>query len=291
MHIVRSCAVAVAAAFVATAASAPAAMAEVTRTGAVQFAGQQAGSRLPYTDPNQDGWLTLCGTNLKPITGGSVDSMPFVWRVVSSAHTAKGYFISGAKATMFAYQPRPYTPAGAWSGMQMAAASLYSNPAHPMAQFTPIDLALKDMVESFPPIWDHLYELRLYLSAPGLTPLTRPYAAADIAVHGSTWSLVAGGHASCTSGKVASIEVLDHMPGASGMPKPTPGGSASPGSTPGDGSQSPGSPGSLGATPAASSSHSSSSASAAIAIGVVALIVLATVPGVLWWRRRRRATG
>jgi hypothetical protein len=293
MQIARACAVAIAAAVVATA-TAPAAVAEVTKAGAGQFAGMAVGAHgLPYTDPDQDGLLTLCGTNLKPITSGSIDSKPFVWRVVSSMHAPKGYFIKGAKAQMFAYQPRPYTPAGAWSGMVMAAASLYSNAAHPMAQFTPIDLPLKDLIESYPPIWHHLYELRLYLGAPDLTEFTNPYAAADIAVHGSTWSLVYGGHASCTTGRVESVETVVGMPGAKGTPKPAPSRSASPG-TSASGPASPSSPGpsgSVGAIPVASSRSSGSSAAAAIAVGVVALVILATVPGVMLWRRRRRATG
>src|SRR5215472_2394739 len=41
------------------------------------------GFHLPYADPNQAGWLTLCGANLKPVTSGSIDAKPFVWRVVS----------------------------------------------------------------------------------------------------------------------------------------------------------------------------------------------------------------
>jgi hypothetical protein len=54
---------------------------------------------------------------------------------------------------LFAYQPRPFTPPGAWSGIGLAPATYYSNPKHPMAQFTPIDSALTQMTLQFPPIW------------------------------------------------------------------------------------------------------------------------------------------
>jgi hypothetical protein len=255
-------------------------------------AAASSGFKLPYTDPDQVGQLTFCGTSLKPITHGSITASPFVWRVVSSMPTPKGYFIKGAKAQMFAYQPRPYTPAGAWSGTVMAAASYYSNPKHPMAQFTPIDESLDYMIKSFPPIWDHLIELRLYLGAPGLTEFTRPYAAADVQVHGNTWTLVSGGHASCTSGKVESVEVAIGLPGARAKPKPTSSDPAasSPAAPAQDGSGSSTPAGQAKATTVADS-QSTSNAAPAIAIGVVALALAVAAGGGIWWRRRRRATG
>jgi hypothetical protein len=228
---------------------------------------------LPYTDPDQAGWLTLCGTNLKPVTHGSITTVPFVWRVVSSAAAPKGYFIKGAKATMFAYQPRPYTPAGGWSGTVMGAASYYSNAAHPMAQFTPIDSPLTQMTKAFPPLWDHLIELRLYLSAPEVAPLTSQYAAADIQVIGNTWRLVAGGHTSCTAGKAVSEEVVVGVPGAGAKPKPAPGGLPA------------------GRSGRGTAALSRSSATTVTIVGalVVALVAVALLFAALRWRRQRRA--
>jgi len=166
-----------------------------------------------------------------------------------------------------------------------------------MAQFTPIDEPLKDMVESFPPIWDHLIELRLYLSAPGLTPYTRPYAAADIRVTGNTWTLVAGGRGSCTKGKVESIETAVGLPGASGTPTPAPSRGARPSSSsahPGSGgSAASGSPAPTVTIAPAAASAGSSPGGVAIAVtaGLVVLAFALGASGGMWWRRRRRATG
>ena len=215
--------------------------------------------------------LFRSGTNLKPVTQGSITARPFIWRVVSDSPAPKGYFPKGAKATMFAYQPRQQTPAGAWSGTVMGAASYYSSQAHPMAQFTPIDSPLTQMTIAYPPLWDHLIELRLYLSAPDVPPLTVHYAAADLQVTGRTWRLVAGGHASCTAGNAVSEEVVVGMPGARDKPKHPQLGST----------------GGTGPTSAPATLSHSSRNGAAMVGGGAALAVAAAVAGGLWWRRRR----
>jgi hypothetical protein len=249
---------------------------------------------LPYTDPNQAGLLTLCDVALQPITHGLITTKPFVWRVVSDVPAPRGYFARGAKAALFAYQPRPFTPAGAWSGIGLAPATYYSNRLHPMAQFTPIDSALTQMTLQFPPIWHHLLELRLYLARPGVPELTRGYAAADIQVTGNTWTLVEGGHASCTSGRAVAEEVLLHMPGASGTPKPAAGGSG-PNASSGPSSGASGGPASSplpgGSAAPVAATRSSGTGAALAALGIVALAAVAVVSGGLIWRRKRRATG
>jgi hypothetical protein len=259
----------------------------------------RAGFHLPYTDPNQAGWLTLCGVNLRPVTSGSITTKPFVWRVVSSTAAPKVYFIKGARATLFAYQPRPFTPAGAWSGTIMAPASFYSDRMHPMVQLTPIDQPLSYMTIAYPPIFDHLIQLRLYLSAPNRVADTESYAAADIQVIGKTWTLVAGGNASCTGGQAISLETVTGMPGASGTPKPQAGaakaGTTSPTSgssgastaAAGSGGSSTGGSGSVNAADAA---HTSSAVPIAAGLGGAVLIV-AVLSSAVIWRRRRRTTG
>jgi hypothetical protein len=298
MRFVRVGTVAAVSLAVAALGSAPVAMAGVSRDAGYRDVGHPAGFHLPYTDPQQAGWLTLCNVALQPVTHGSVTSKPFVWRVVSDVPAPKGYFVKGSKAEMYAYQPLPGSPAGDWSGTLMAAPSLYSNPAHPMAQFTPIDFPLTQMTIAFPPKWDHLIELRLYLTSPGFPGYQTGYAAADVQVIGNTWTLVAGGHSSCTAGNVVAEEALVGMPGARGTPKPTPGaaagGSGSAASSPG-GSHSSGSTGSAGAPnqaqATASSSNSGLNALDGVFIGVGALAVALLAAGGVWWRRRRRATG
>jgi hypothetical protein len=247
---------------------------------------------LPYTDPEQAGLLTLCGPHLRPITHGSITTKPFVWRVVSSVAAPDTFRVKGATATLYAYQPRPYTPAGAWSGSVMGAASYYSNPTHPMAQFTPIDEPLDYFTEAFPPIWKHLIELRLYLAAPGTSQDELGYAAADVRVTGDTWTLVSGGHASCTDGTAVSRETILHLPGASASPiadtsaQPTTTSTATPAPT-GSASSAPAASATPASSPSptASSTHSSSSDAPAVIAAVVA--VLAVVAAGWLWRRRR----
>jgi hypothetical protein len=263
------------------------------------------GFKLPYTDPNQAGLLTLCNVKGQPITHGSISSAPFVWRVVSDVPTPQGYRVKGVTATLFAFQPRPYTPAGAWSGDSLTPASLYSNLAHPMVQETPIDQPLTQMTESFPPIWDHLIELRIYLGAPDMQPSVMQYGAADLVINGNTWTMVQGGTTGCTSGKAVSREVLDHMPGAAGTPKPV--ASKAAGATAGSHSSAPPATESGAGTGSSSSSHQGAAGSGtgatdasnqssvggvapgAITVGVVVVIGLAATA--LWRGRRRRRAG
>ena len=260
-----------------------------------------ASFKLPYKDPNQAGWLTLCGTNLKPVTQGSIKTWPFVWRVVSDVRTPAAYWIKGAKSAFTIYQPRPYTPAGDWSGVLMAASSLYTNRDHPMAQFTPIDEPLTYMTAQYKPIWDHLLELRLYLGAPDRPEYIDNYAAADIQVIGNTWHLVAGGNGSCTDGKVVSEEVLYGLKGAAGKPKSagaakagtgSPSANSGKASTSGSGSGGSGSGGSgTGSVDAADATHTSSAGPLVAALAGAALIVIALVASAAVWRRRRRVIG
>jgi hypothetical protein len=249
---------------------------------------------LPYSDPDQVGWLTLCNKSLKPITQGSVTAKPFVFRVVGSVGAPRGYFAAGAKATLYAYQPREQTQSSEWSGLQLGPASLYSNRRHPMAEFTPQDLPLAEMTAAFPPIFDHLLELRLYLDVPGEPQDVFTYAAADIQVTGNTWKLVAGNGGSCTSGKVEPIERLYHFASSTKSPAPTASsrGHAASSSAPATsgGASSTSSPG---ATPGEATAASGSSNTAAVGFtaGIIVVVIALLASSGAWWRRRRRATG
>jgi len=265
------------------------------------------GFKLPYTDPDQAGLLTLCNVKDQPITHGSVATKPFAWRAVSDVPTPKELRIKGVTATLFAYQPRPYTPAGAWSGTALTAASLYRNLAHPMVQETPIDVPLTQMTESFPPIWDHLIELRLYLGAPGMSPDVMQYAAADLVINGSTWTMVEGGTSGCTSGSAVSREVLDHMKGAAGTPAPaaskaagaaagshssprwSAGGSAGSSSSRSATAASATGASATGASDASDSRSAGGVAPGAIGVGVAVVVILAATA--LWRGRRRGRAG
>lgn len=295
--LIATTAVCAAAAMPAQAALAAPAHSTASQARALSEATSKAAFHLPYTDPDQVGWLTLCGVNLKPVTEGNINTKPFVWRVVSNVPALKIYFSHGARAVLYAYQPREQTPAGAWSGTIMATPSAFSNRAHPMAQFTPIDQPLSYMTKAFPPLLDHLIELRLYMGAPGMEEDVNDYAAADIQVIGNTWRLVAGGNASCTSGKAVSEETLSGMPGASGMPEPVKAGAAQSGSAApsagANGSNSSNSTGSgtAGSVDAADAAHTSSAVPVAAGLGAVAVLIIALLAAAGIWRRRRRTTG
>jgi MYXO-CTERM domain-containing protein len=255
------------------------------------------GFKLPYSDPNQAGLLTLCNEHDQPITHGSLSAVPFVWRVVSSVPTPSAWRKKGVTATLFGFQPRPYTPAGAWSGGSLTASSLYSNFAHPMVQETPIDQPLTQITNAYPPIWDHLIELRVYLGAPDSEADVMQYGAADLQISGNSWTMVEGGTSGCTSGTAVSREVLDGMPGAAGMPKPgatkAPGAASGSSTSPTPAAGSSSHPATVQSANAASSAgHNSSAvggvAPTAIGIGVAVVVVLAAIA---LWRSRRRRTG
>jgi hypothetical protein len=306
VKLARLCAASVVAAAFACMGAATTAMASPVRVSGSQQVSRPAGFRLPYTDPDQAGWLTLCNVALKPITHGLITAKPFIWRVVSNVPATKGFFVKGAKAVLFAYQPRPYTPAGAWSGTQMSSSSLYTNPNYPMVQSTPLDLPLTQMTVAFPPIWDHLIELRVYLGAPGIPEDTIGYGAADLQVIGDTWTLVAGGHSSCTDGSAVSEERAVHMPGSSGTPTEAAGGGGGGGGTAkapvgpvptpstgsGPGSSSTSTPSSSGSGPGGTSAASpvsdDSSGTPIVWVGAgFGVIVALLVAGGVWRRRGR----
>jgi hypothetical protein len=266
------------------------------------YAGEYTSGSLPYTDPGQTGLLTLCSQSGQPMTHGYLTTKPFAWKIVSSVPAPAGYHVKGGTAQVFAYQPRQYTPAGAWSGVVLTGASVYSNIAHPMVQETPIDEPLTFMTDDFPPLWDGLIELRMYLGGPGESEYENTYGAADLRVSGNTWTLVQGGLDYCGSGTSVSRETILHLPGSGGTPKPTSppaanaaGQSPSTGSGSGAGAgssstTSPGlaSAGQQGVSGTLAADNSSSVPAGAIAGIAAAIVVLGGCAEILRRERRRR---
>lgn len=175
------------------------------------------GFKVPFTDPNQVGSLTLCNSHEQPITSGSLLSVPFVWRAVSSARVPAADY---KRATLYLFQPLQYIDPGDWTSYQLTDDAAFSNPAHPMAQATYADSPLLWPDHSMPPYWDGMYQLRMVFSSPNEVPWTSTYPAAVIRVTGSTWTLVQGGGSSCTDGTAESVESVVLPKSETAVPKP-----------------------------------------------------------------------
>jgi LPXTG-motif cell wall-anchored protein len=159
---------------------------------------------VPFQDENQNGALTLCNTAGQPITSGSLRTVPFVWRAVSSTPAPAHY----TRAYLVLYQPMQYEDPADWTGYQLTVQAIFSNPKNPMAQSTYADQPLLWPDQEMPPHWDGLYELRMYFSQPFMSSYSTRYPAAVIRVTGDTWTLVSGGGGSCDAGTAVSIETL-----------------------------------------------------------------------------------
>jgi len=261
-----------------------------------------SGSTVPFTDPNQVGSLTLCNQHGQPITSGSLLTVPFVWRAVSSARVPAGY----TRATLELFQPIQHVDPGDWSGYQLTDDAIFSNPAHPMAQATYADAPLIWPHYSMPPYWDGLYQLRMVVSGPNKQPWSSGYPTAVIKVTGNTWTLVQGGGSSCTDGTAKSVETFLLPKSETAVPKPpekgipyahrttvTKKGPGSPSTTQAAGGSSTtttvgSSAQAAGADPAGTSSKGGGSSAGAIAGGAIAALVLAGAAALSVVRRRRR---
>ena len=244
--------------------------------------------KVPFTDTNVDGWLTFCNQKDQPVTSGSIYTQPFAWKTISSGRAPAGYRQSTARATLYAYQPLEYIDPGDWSGSQLTAGSVYSNPDHPVAAATAVDLPLVGFVQAYPPHWEGLVEIRMMFSAVNEEQLMTPYAAAVVRITGRTWTLVEGGGGSCSAGQGISMETaalpkkdLVKHPAASTGTAGTSHSSAS--SSNSGGNSGNGSTARLAA--ADSSTGISSAALAGIAVGALAIIWAAIA---FLARRRRR---
>jgi hypothetical protein len=258
-----------------------------------------AGSGVPFTDANAVGALTFCSRTGQPVTSGSLYTIPFAWKAVSSSPAPAGYRASTARATLYAYQPIKFVAPGDWSGEQLTGSSTYTNADHPVVQATNGDTPMVSFVGAYPPHWQGLVQLRLLFTAVNAPVHNETYPAAVIRIKGHHWTLVSGGGTQCSESNGVSDETQLLQP--SELPGPQTaipaGASARPSakhkqSHPGASSRA----GAVAATPAAARSTSAlsngtsgsglgSGAKAGVGVAVVAALGLAV--GVVAWLRRR----
>jgi hypothetical protein len=153
----------------------------------------------PFTDPKQQGLITLCNSAGQPMTSGSLTANPFVAQAISSDPAPTAY-AKGGLATLFAYQPIQNVPPGDWSGQQLNAGGYFNDPSHPASVFTVADRTLLSFSQEFAPHWDGLYQLRLIYTAPDLPEYFTSYPTAVLRVSGSSWTMVQGGNTRCSAG-------------------------------------------------------------------------------------------
>jgi len=248
---------------------------------------------VPFSDPRQVGTIGFCNPAGDQITHGSVSATPFAWRAVSTVAAKAPYDGRGRTATLFAYQPRKGLAAGEWSGEELTAAADYTNTSHPMTAATRKDYPLKVFVQDFPPQWDGLVQIRMYLGAPNEPPASLSYPAAVLKVTGNTWHVVSGGSVDCASGKAVSVETLLTTP-ATAHHQPAGGSNSTATTHPGKGPQPSGAKASgpsSAASPAAAtagSGHSSGPGAAAIAAIVIGGVIALVLAFLVLLRRRRR---
>jgi hypothetical protein len=165
-------------------------------------------SKVPFTDPGIDGWITFCNRSNQPVTSGSLDTVPFAWKTISSAKPPAGYGGASGRVALWAYQPIQYVDPGDWSGSLLTGASAFSNPDHPVVQATNADLPLVGFTQAYPEHWAGLLEIRMMYTGKDKEQLQTPYAAAILRVSGGKWTLVEGGGGSCSQGRGLSMETV-----------------------------------------------------------------------------------
>ena len=244
-----------------------------------------ADDAVPYQDPNAVGSIGLCDKDKQPVTSGSVYDQPFVWTAVSSEAAPPGY--DNGTALLLAYQPRPGVAPGEWSGNQLNASSTFTNPQHPMTQFTVGDQPLISFIGAYPPQVDGLIQLRIYFGAANTPPFSQTYPAANIRIDGDHWSVVGAADAACDAGSATSKETELLPSSAFKSPKPAKGQggasrTASPSAAGGGGS---------GGEVAAPEGTADPGDSGFVAAGLVAVAIIGAAAGLLYWRRSRHPSG
>ena len=161
---------------------------------------------VPYVDARATGTITLCDQLGNRITTGRVTDAPFAWKLIGSTAPIYPYDQPGRTATLFAYQPRQGVDPPQWSGVQLTGSSRYTSVRAPTAVSTPRDPALTQFTLAYPPKWQGLVQLRLFLGGPGLPIQSLKYDTADLRVSGNTWTVVRGGSLPCSTGAARSDE-------------------------------------------------------------------------------------
>lgn len=162
----------------------------------------------PFVDAASQGYLGLCNAAGQQITSGSIYTVPFAWRAVSSVAAVPPYNNRWRTAILMAYQPQEGLFAEEWSGQALTDSARYSNPSHPMAAATYADDSLEDFLESYAAVWDGWIQLRMYLGTQDAEAYSSRYPTLDIHVVGDTWHAVGGGTVDCHSGTSESIETI-----------------------------------------------------------------------------------
>jgi hypothetical protein len=159
---------------------------------------------LPYQDKESTARLALFDAAGHPVAKGNVNDRPFVAFAVSDQKAPPPYDNTGRKAALLAFQPREGVDPGKWGGDFLTASTSYTDTKRPTAHGTAEDISLANFIAEFPPQWNGLIQLRMYLGVPEHPGLTERYATTEIRVSGETWSLV--GDAPSIAGGPASTE-------------------------------------------------------------------------------------
>jgi hypothetical protein len=163
-------------------------------------------ANVPYKDSSSSGALGFCDANGHEVTSGLITDQPLASFAVSSYRPPAPFDQPDGSATVFAYQPREGVAPGAWSGLQLTAASTYTVPQYPKVEVLSADKTISNMVTSYPPQWDGILQLRMYFGAPGQSIFKGHYPTADIQISGKAWKILRGGGVSCTkSGSASSV--------------------------------------------------------------------------------------
>jgi len=147
-------------------------------------------SGFPYEDRTSVGQIALFNAQSNPITKGNVNDKPFVAYAVSNQKAPPPYDQPGRTATLLAFLPRHGVAPTDWEGEFMTLSTPYSDANRPTASGAAENTSLADLITHFPPDWDGLLQLRIYLGAPGERIKTDQYASASIRVSGDTWSII-----------------------------------------------------------------------------------------------------
>ena len=198
----------------------------VAATGFLAAASTTASAAgVPYTDARAVGSIGFCNAADQPVTKGSVNDTPFVTKAIDSTAAAAPYNGAGETATLFIYQPRQNIEPSEWHGEQFGASSQSSTPQHPTAILTSGDGPLSGPLSDYPPMWDGLMQLRIYLGAPNEPIYNSTYDATNIKISGDTWQVVDGASVACGDGQSVSLEqkLASAFPQLTASSSPSPG--------------------------------------------------------------------